>query len=269
MANVAVIQPVSKAAHNNVVKRMSAIAVKVEIYQRVYRINLFHRIKLFPHEKCTKVYYVGDNTQDNIGTFMLIEGSKTPFITWLPGFMGYISLRYTTKIEDWRDHTIFNIRLADINSVKIETPKNADSSYIFINEGGGKILLHRLKDMSLIEHYDTMKALDFLGSFNDIKFEAVITEIDSSRRDSILTTVPDFIITVKTNDSREYSISTFRRKAQEGSLDLYDNPVIWDLDRLYVYLHFSDDLTICQFFVFDRILRPLSYFIQLQTPKSS
>ncbi len=38
--------PVSLSAHDNVVRRMSAISKKVEIYQTVYRINLFDKIKL-------------------------------------------------------------------------------------------------------------------------------------------------------------------------------------------------------------------------------
>lgn len=266
MANVSVLQPVPKAAHNNVVKRMSASAVKVEIYQRAYRINLFHRIKLFPYEKLSKVYYVGDNTQNNAGTFMLIEGSDIPFVTYLPGFLGFISLRYTTKIDDWRDHTIFNFRLMEMKSVKVELPKNADSSFVFYNNGGGNIELFRLKDNAKVEVYDTLKSLDFLSAFNDIKFEGIITEFDSSKYDSIISSVPDFKITIGTYDNRDLSISAFRRKAPEGSFDLNDQQLIWDLDRLYVYVHFTEDLTICQYFVFDRLLRPLSYFLPAPKP---
>jgi hypothetical protein len=260
MANVAVLQPVARAAHNNVVKRMAATAVKVEIYQTIFRINLFGRIKLFPKEKLTKVYYVGDNTQDNVGTYMLMDGSQTPFVTYLPGFMGFISLRYTTKIGDWRDHTIFNFRLGQIKSVKMETPKTPDSSFVFNNLGSGNIELIRLTDGAIIDNYDEAKALDFLSAFNDIKFEAIMNEMDSNKRDSIINAVPDFKLTVTTSEDREFTISAFRRRAPEGSLDLNENPMIWDLDRLFVYLHYSNDLTVCQYFVLDRILRPLYFF---------
>jgi hypothetical protein len=43
--------PVAKAARNNIIRLMAAKSVKVEVYQRVFRINLSDRIRLFPHEK--------------------------------------------------------------------------------------------------------------------------------------------------------------------------------------------------------------------------
>lgn len=259
-SNLAVLQPVPKAAHNNVVSRMASLATKVEIYQTAYRINLFQRIKLFPYEKQTKVYYVGDNTKDNVGTYMLMEDSQTPFVTFLPGFMGFVSLRYTTRVADWRDHTIFNFRISDMKNVKVEMPKNPDSSYVFVNAGDGNIEFYRLHDMARIEPYDTTNVLEFLSGFGDIKFETIVSEMDSSRRDSIISSVPDYRISVTTTEDREFSINAYRRKAPEGAHDLYGNPLIWDLDRLYVYLEYSDDLSTCQYFVFDRILRPMNYF---------
>lgn len=52
-------EPVSIAGRNNVIKWLAASSTKVEIYQQKYRINLFDKIKFFPHEKLTKVFYVG------------------------------------------------------------------------------------------------------------------------------------------------------------------------------------------------------------------
>ena len=57
--------PVSLASHDNIVKQLAVNSTKVEVYQIVPRINLFNRIKLFPHEKRTKVFYVGDATKDS------------------------------------------------------------------------------------------------------------------------------------------------------------------------------------------------------------
>ena len=86
--------PVPMVARNNVITRMAVIAKKIEIYQVTPRINIFNRIRLFPREKLTKVYYVGDVTQDNQGTFMLMEGAEEPYIVHIPGFRGFVSTRY-------------------------------------------------------------------------------------------------------------------------------------------------------------------------------
>ncbi|MCD4746625.1 MAG: hypothetical protein K8R58_10025, partial [Bacteroidales bacterium] len=80
MLNIIPKAPVPKSAHNKTVALLASSSIKVEIYQMVYRIDLFNTIKLFPREKLTKTYYVGNVTQDNIGTFMLMENSSVPFV---------------------------------------------------------------------------------------------------------------------------------------------------------------------------------------------
>ncbi len=91
MANIAVKAPVPKKSYNSVIKRLATNSIKVEIFQNKYRIDLFNSIRLFPHEKLTKVYYVGNPTPDNMGTFMLLEGSEVPFVVYEPGFRGFVS----------------------------------------------------------------------------------------------------------------------------------------------------------------------------------
>ncbi|MFZ4414348.1 MAG: hypothetical protein ACOYOV_14790, partial [Bacteroidales bacterium] len=122
-------EPVSKAGRNTIIKWLAAKSVKVEIYQMVYRIDLFNKIRLFPHEKCTKVYYVGDETQDNQGTFMLLEGSDEPFIVYVPGFRGFLTPRYSALEFDWRKRIVFDSKIGDIKTVKIEYPSAPESSF--------------------------------------------------------------------------------------------------------------------------------------------
>ena len=66
--------PISKASRNTVIKRLAAGATKVEIYQG--------------DDQPSKVYYVGGATQNTMGTYMLLEGSSNPFITFVPSFYG-------------------------------------------------------------------------------------------------------------------------------------------------------------------------------------
>ena len=100
--------PVSVASHDNIVKQLASQSTKVEVYQMTPRINLFDKIKLFYHEKRTKVFYVGDATMDNSGTFMLKEGADKAYIVYIPSFRGFITTRFTANPDDWRDHTVFH-----------------------------------------------------------------------------------------------------------------------------------------------------------------
>jgi len=121
LMSIEVKEPVSKAGTNQVIKLLATNSTKVEIYQKVYRINLFDKIKLFPHEKNTLTYYVGCATQNNMGTYMLIEGAKTPYITFIFGFNGFLTTRYSTLVKDWRDHTILNLKYKQVKSIQYKS----------------------------------------------------------------------------------------------------------------------------------------------------
>jgi hypothetical protein len=114
---------------------MSAIAKKIEIYQIRPRINLFNKVKLFPRETLTKTYYIGDVTQDNQGTYMLMEGADEPYIVHIPGFRGFVSTRYSTVKADWRDFTVFKTPIGEIASVQVEFPLDPGQSFRMDVEG--------------------------------------------------------------------------------------------------------------------------------------
>ncbi len=262
MYNVTAAAPVSKVAFKNVVARMAAIAVKVEIYQQVYRIDLFGRIKLFRHEKLIKTFYVGDNTSDSMGTYMLMEGAKEPFVVVIQSFRGFLSTRFIPDEDQWREQTIFKIKLKDIKSVKMEFPVTPDSSFLINGIGKFKYTLTQLADNRSIP-YDTMKLLSFLASFEDIKYETLLNHIyDKKKIDSIKSSPIWHIITVTGIDGKSTMIKTYRRKPQYG--EYYDEAtkqkVIYDRDRLFALINDDKDLTLIQFFVFEKILKSVNYF---------
>ena len=262
MQDIEVRSPVSRAAHNSVISRMAAIAVKVEIYQMDYRINLFGIIKLFPHEKLTKTYYVGDATQDNLGTFMLMENSKEPYIIHIPRFRGYVSPRYSPIEDNWRDHTVFDQNISDIKSVTLEFIEDPGWSYNITNIGNDNFTLTGLQENKIIEDYDTLKLLNFLASFDNIKFEALLSNtLEKSYIDSVTSTTPVHIITMVDKSGDTIIVKTFHKK---GFLDLFADDGVslepFDLDRLYALVNDEKDIVLIQYYVFDKILRPLIYF---------
>jgi|AntAceMinimDraft_17_1070374.scaffolds.fasta_scaffold00681_3 hypothetical protein len=257
--NIEVKRPVSKTEHNNVIKRMSAIAIKVEIYQNVYRINLFDKIKLFPHEKLTKTYYVGDATKDHIGTYMLMKNSSIAFVTYMPGFRGFLSTRYDTDEKNWRSHTIFKYKIDNIKSVSLKFPENPELSYTLTKTNNNKYILTSLSDNKVIDDYDTLKVWDFLYSFRKICFEVLLNDFDKHKKDSILSSTPFHILTITDVSGKSKTIKTFHKRAGKGYVDFKGNTVIYDRDRLYAYTD-NKDFALIQSFVFDKILRPVTYF---------
>jgi len=260
MLKLRVRAPVSKASHDNVVSRMAGIAVKVEVYEIVPRINLFDRVKLFPREKLSKVYYVGDVPKDNLGTFMLKEGAKTAYIMYLTGFKGFVMSRYTPNPEDWRDHTIFSTRLNDIESVKVEFNEEPWQSYRIDRINRLQYRLTRLADQHVYAAYDTLRLLNFLTSFSDLRFEAFLTDMPSPKKDSVIESPFLHRITLVDNQGDTTAITTFTKKKFAEHLDIPEMLIPVDLDRMYALVNNNRDFVLVQYFVFDKVLRPALYF---------
>lgn len=264
LLNLQVKEPVAKVAHDNIIRLMAATAVKTEIYQRVYRIDLFGTIRWFPHEKMTRSYFVGGATQSNRGTYMLMEHSSEPFVTYLPGLRGFVSSRYMPIEKYWRDFTIFKKNMHEIKEVRIEFPENPSESYLVRNDHEKYVELVALTGNQLKQVFDTLKVLNLLNAFRSVGFETIINDIEPARKDSILKSMPYVVISVTDTNGRTTGMKTFHKLSMPGDVDYEGKPVKYDPDRMYALVNDGKDFTLVQFYVFDKLIRPLSWYLPEQ-----
>lgn len=266
MHRIKVKSPVPKIGRDNIVKRMASIGIKVEVYQTAYRIDLFNKFRYFPYEKLTKVYYVGDVTPDNLGTYMLIEGSENPYVTHIPGFRGFLTPRYSPMADDWKSHVLFSHTLSEILSVAIEFGEMPEESFkVDINPKDGSYKLISLIDNNVVTNYDTLKLLNFLTSFNDLRYESRLNNILSPViQDSILETKTLHEITLIDEDHDTVYLKTFYKRALplEARENAYWKMIPMDNDRFYGLANDGEDFVLLQFYTFDKILYPLSHYTQ-------
>lgn len=259
MVDIEVASPVAKAAHNNIIRELAVNAVKVEIYQKEPFITIFGH-EFWTREKLTKVYYVGAATPDNQGCFMLLEGSSEPYVIYLPGFRGFVSPRYSPIEKYWRDYNLFRVQIPAIASVKVETPATPEFSYEVRNRGNNTFSVTSLAAGQEIA-YDTLKLLNFLSGFRNLNYEALINDMEPHRKDSIISSTPFVIITLTDTAGVTRSVKTFHKKGPEGQTDSEGRPMPYDLDRLYALVNEGKDFTLIQYFNFDKVLRPLPFFL--------
>ncbi|MBK9291222.1 MAG: DUF4340 domain-containing protein [Bacteroidetes bacterium] len=253
--------PVSQSSHNNVISRMAGIALKVEVYQKKPLINLFDKIKLFPREVRTKTYYVGDNPRDNIGTFMLKEGARTAYIMYMTGFKGFVMSRYSAFEDDWRDHTVFSHKLNDIRSVELIFNEEPWQSFRIERTDGLNFKIIRLADDKVMPEYDTLRLLNYLTSFGDLRFEAVLNNtMPRQKIDSVLNSPFLHRLTLVDMQGDTTRMTTFNKKKFAEHLDIEEKLVPMDLDRAYALVNRERDFVLIQYFVFDKVLRPALYF---------
>ncbi len=260
LTHVDIKAPVSKNAHDNTVKRLSAIGVKVEIYQMAYRINLFNKIKWFPYEKLVKTYYVGDATMDNMGTYMLMENSEEPYITFLPGLNGYVSRQYTPVDNEWRSHKIMSLSINDIKSIQYEDFEDPKQSYV-VKRNGRQFGMLQLISKQVVASFDTLKVVDMFTSFKNLNFETELNELNRSFKDTIIAQRPFNVLTVTDGINVNYVVKAFKRPNFNGDVDVDGKVYPFDRDRFYALVNQDKDFVSCQYFAFDKILKPLSFFL--------
>ena len=254
--------PVSLASHDNVVRRLSSIGKKVEIYQDVYWIDLLG-LQLFMHEKLTKVFYVGDVTKDNLGTFMLMEGAERPYIIYLPGFRGFVSSRFSPLVDDWRSHVVFSKSLSDIKSLQVFFRRNDSSGFnIDVVNAMGNYRITRQLNGEMLESFDTLKVLKLMTSFDDLRYESRLNNILPPQKiDSIVNSPSKYEITLIDNYGDTTFVKVFERnRLPESITKMYDKLTPVDHDRMFGLINGGDDFVLMQYYVFDKVLYPIGYY---------
>lgn len=242
--------PVSNASFNTVVKNIATNAIKVEIYQG--------------KDKPSKVYYVGSATSNNQGTYMLLEEngvkSSVPYVMEMSGFKGYLTARFFTNPQQWRDAVVFKYQPEEIKSIAVEYFETPEESFE-IKQTVGQLELFKLNGEASIKNVDEVKLQNYIERYQKIYYEMIDEELTKEEVDSTIASQPYFSITVNSvsdemNKIVVYHMPNFRTLLDEtGELHPYD------VDRMYGYLN-NDLFLYIQFATFDQLRLPKSYFLK-------
>jgi hypothetical protein len=244
-------EPVGKSAQDNVIKRLAAKAVRCEIFQ---------------NGVLTKAYYVGTETADQTGTYMILmdletmQSSAKPFVTYIPGFEGYLTTRYFTKERDWRDRTVFQYIPTDIKSVKLEVPDKADMGYELIINGNNDYVL-KMSTGKVLSGIDSMAVKQYLSYFQQINFESLDLAMTDKQIDSTLLAKPINVLTVVNQKGVKNEVKFFLRKPSKESFDVDGKLVQFDQERMNALLD-GKDLVMVQYYVFGKLMPPADYFLK-------
>lgn len=236
---------VAKAAQENVIKRMASGSIKVEIYKK---------------GELHKVYYVGSGTQDNLGSFMLLENSSAPFICFLPGHKGSLANYFMPLETAWRDHVLFRYKFQDMASVSVAYPQDPANNFTLEIEGNNTFRLRSDASGSYLPTFDTSRVKAYLLEFKNIAFED-FTHVPSQKMDSIRTQYPLFVVSVKEKGTgRVNTVKGYKLPLPPGLTNDYGQIIPFDEDRMYGEATGIKEELILQYLTFDRILVPLTFF---------
>ena len=239
-----------KTMYNTVIKQLSVGGIKCEVY-------------LNGKDTPEKVMYIGSETQDSKGTFMMLENSSVPFVTEIPGFDGFLTPRFFTNELEWRWKNVFNFSPEEISSVSVIY--NPDSVRSF------KIDFRNEKDFSVsspvsgekIMHPDPAKAVNYISQFSDVNFEFFDFMLKPAQRDSMLQYKPLSEITVTDKSGNHTWAKFYHIQVNQFTVmtnDTTGEPMKYDVDRLYAFTSRDSSLVGVQIFVFGKFFKSLSDF---------
>jgi hypothetical protein len=243
--------PVAKSALENISKQMATSSTKIEIYQG---------------DKLAKSYYIGSDTQDGLGTFMLLidsetgENSTLPFVMFIPGFNGFLSIRYFMDEDLWRNRSIFAFYPDQISLLSVKYTNLPDSSFSISLSNSNSISLSNSKG-NKVANFDTLKAKQYLNYYSNIQYEALENNLRPGFKDSVLAKGAVHIITLTDRDGKIHTVKTFSKPAEKNSVDqLTGQPLTEDLERMFALINEDKDLVLIQYYVFGKLLPQPSYF---------
>ncbi|MGB3947963.1 MAG: DUF4340 domain-containing protein [Bacteroidia bacterium] len=246
-------EPVGKNAQDNVIKNLASKAVRCEIYQ---------------NNELTKAYYVGAETADQTGTYMILIDLETmapsakAFVTYIPGFEGYLTTRYFTDERNWRDRTVFSYLPSEIKSVKMESPEHPEQSYEVLALGGNSFQVKMLANNKPVNEIDTLAIKQYLSYFKQLNFESFEVELKQNQIDSILKTKPINILTVTDASGKVNKASFYTRPNLKKILDGNEKPLPFDPVRMDAQINDGKDFVMLQYFIFGKVLPPIDYFLK-------
>ncbi len=261
LLSIEIKNPIAKSAYNNGITQLATNSVKVEIYQSQYRIN-FAGIKLFKNIAKTHVFYVGGPTANNMGTMMKSEDEDEIYITYIPGFRGYLTERFKAKRADWLSHEIFSYNIMDMNKVSVEFPRKAFESYEIVNNGDRSFKVIQLINNQEVTQFDTLRVLEELAAFTRINYEQLLDNMTKKSVDSIQKTLPVRIVTVETKLGVKRQLKMYYRPNFDKREDMNGQVFKQDMDRLYAFIDDNKEPVTVQYFVIDNISRPLSFIVK-------
>jgi len=236
--------PVSASALDNAVRMLATRNTKVEVYRK---------------NKLLKTIYVGGPTQDQMGTFMILEGSSVPFVVHIPGFVGYLSSRFFVDEIGWKSTAIFKYNFNDIKAVTVLNTDGEPGSFRLLSSGNNKFSITTPEGATLPGTLDTVGAKFYLSQFERVNFEFFADSTPQRVKDSLLATTPYRIIMLEDHAGNSRKIAAWKRLA-DGKLDPEGNPMVNDNERMWALI--DDKLwTVIQFYVFSPLFAKSTNFL--------
>jgi uncharacterized protein (UPF0333 family) len=219
LKRIEVKRPADKASRNGVIRDFATMGRKVEIYQK---------------GQLSKTFYVGLTTDNDLGTYFIMEDSEEPYVVHIPGFSGFLNTRFDITELYWRSVPVFRSTAQTLEELKLDYAGQPNESFS-IKKEGDKFTVSGMENVN----QEDVKA--YLENYKFVNGEYYLPNPMNRVSDSLALKKPVAVISVKD-----------KNPANSRTFTLYAKPD--DLDRLTAVDQKNRDIISVQTFVFNRLL---------------
>ena len=230
--------PVSESMHNSVIKSLASEGVKVELYTQ--------------NKQLYKTFYVGGETADFLGTYMMIEGAKKAYVIHIPGFNGFLTPRFNIdgrKISSdlWRSRKIFEE--SKIDSIQLHYHESPSRNFTL-----DAVNCNVLYGNNQKQQIDSSSCSNYLKQLQKVNCEGFANDL--IKLDSLLASPAFYTLTVYYNNGTEETLDIYHKKPKRKEYqDTEGKPLKHDVDRLYAFD--GKDMLLIQYYAFNPIFQPV------------
>jgi hypothetical protein len=247
--------PVPDNNRDGVIRSLIGGGIKTEVYDR--------------DGNKMRTFFVGGEVVGFAGTAMLMAGSERPYVVQIPGFDGYLTTRYTTDLNQWRDRIVFDLEPDQIEQVSIRYAQEPLNSFT-LTQQDGKVSV--ALDTAL--HYNMplneRRARGYLTFFSKIYSEGFATGMIGL--DSLVSNMPEkatIDLRGKGGYHQQVKIIYFPidRRSKQAHYDASSLDDNFHADRYFAILNGGKDTATVQVPTFEKIFRRgYEFFIPDEAP---
>lgn len=247
MSNLKIQGPAPKAAVENIISYMSINGIKVEVYSNDLN-------------KPEMVYTVGNTTPTQLGTYYKLPGDDLPMIVHIPGFNGFLNIRYELMEDEWISPRVFGSTKEQIQEIEVTYP-NADDSYKMVKGADGNIdfTANGITPSNL----NSGAVKSYFNLFEKLNYETFVFTTSDSLKDSLLNATPFCIIRVKSTNRGTDELKLYHKPSHDKMHGLFDkdgNKLAHDPSRFYALYNKLDRVLIAQDYTFGKVLQTADKF---------
>jgi hypothetical protein len=259
MARLRVRQPVSFENRNQVDQMLDEHGITVKFFVQAWRIHLAN-FRLFPYQRAYQSFVVGEDTPDGLSTYMRKSGSQMPFKVHIPALESGIAYLFEPYEKEWRNPVIIDMERQQISRISVKDINQPGQSYHLMRINTGRFEFFDYDDptQKINVSVDSLRLERFLSAFRNVHYETLLDDEQEQLRKKLIFEQPFLKVSVQNREGMEVSVLAFARHLPEIA-EATANGLQRDPNRLYIQVN-DGEFALAQYYVFSRILRPLSFF---------